>query len=170
MAVKVLRARPLFFSILGSILLSVVLLLVADALSPPESNVAHAADHMAIAVPGLLLAWSIASWCPRRKDTRTARWGRTAAVAGLAMSGAALVLESIGAFGYDGNDSRIDALTTLHNTVWVIDLPGMLILLMGIVLGVCSLFQRAPDAAGAATERPNDAEYAGQSADQDALR
>ena len=127
-----------------TILLSIILHLMLGALSL-SGNVGHATDHLTIAVPALVLAWSIAFWCPQRKDTRAARWGRMAAVTGLVMSGVALVLEAIGAFGYDGDDSRIGALTTLHNTVWLIDFPGNLALLVGFLLGFCSLFQRTPD-------------------------
>lgn len=136
-----LPARPLLVSVVLAIGCSVVLLSILGAVSLPE-NADHAADHLAVAVPALLLAWSIVFWCPGHKNTRAARWGRGAAVAGLVMSGIALVLESIGAFGYDGEDSRFGALTTLHNSVWVISFLGFLTLLVGILLGLVSLFQR----------------------------
>ena len=141
---RLLRAHPLLVSVVLAIGSSVVLLRILGAVNLPE-NAAHAADHLAVAVPVLVLAWSIAFWCPRRKDTRAAQWGRGAAVAGLAIGGTALVLESIGAFGYDGDDSRIGALTTLHNSVWLFSFLGFMVLLVGILLGVVSLFQRMPE-------------------------
>lgn len=144
---KHLRAHLLVVSVGGAILLSIALLQFADALSPAGSNIRHAADHLAVAVPALVLAWSIAFWCPRRKDTRAARWGRRAAITGIGMISAGLVLESIGAFGYDGDKSRIAALTTLHNASWLIQFPGVPVLVVGILLGLYSVVQRAPNTA-----------------------
>lgn len=144
---RYLRIRPLLASVVSTILLSILLLVIFGAVGLSE-NVDHAMFHLAIAVPAFLLAWSIAFWCPRRKKTRAARWGRGAAIAGLVMSGAAVALEAIGAFGYDGDDSRVDALTTLHNSTWPIDITGNLVLLGGILLGAFSLFQRTPDPIG----------------------
>jgi len=140
-----LRAHLLLVSVAAAILLSIALVQFADALSPPGSNISHATGHLAIAVPTLLLACSIASWCPRRKDTRAARWGRRAAITGLGMITVGLILEAIGAFGYDGDDSRIAALTTLHNASWLIQFPGVPVLLVGILLGFYSVVQRTPD-------------------------
>lgn len=142
-----LRTQALLISVIGATVLSVVLVLIADAVSPPDSNVSHSTGHLAIAIPAFLLAWSIARWCPRRKNTRSARWGRRAATIGLVMISAGFVLEAIGAFGYDGGNSRIAALTMLHNASWVIQFPGVPILLVGILLGCRSLFQRAPEPA-----------------------
>ena len=141
---RYVRAHPLLVSVVLALGTSVVLLRILGAVSLSE-NADHAADHLAVAVPALLLAWSIALWCPRRKNTRAARWGRGAAITGLVLSGTALVLESIGAFGYDGDDSRVGALTTLHNSVWPFSFLGIVVLLVGILLGVVSLFQRTPE-------------------------
>lgn len=141
---RFLRARPLIASIVLTILLSIVLKLMLAAISLSE-NLKHSTSHLAVAIPALLLASSIAFWCPRRKITRAARWGRSAAITGLVMISASLVLESIGAFGYDGDRSRIEALTALHNATWLIEFPGALVLLVGILLSLVSLFSRTPD-------------------------
>jgi hypothetical protein len=141
---RFLRASPLIISIVLTILLSVVLNLILGAISLSE-NFDHATSHLAVAIPALLLAWSIAFSCPRRKHTRASRWGRRAAITGLVMISAGLVLESIGAFGYDGDDSRIEALTTLHSSAWLIEFPGVPVLLVGILLGMFSLLGRTPD-------------------------
>lgn len=143
-ALRYSRSRPLLLSVVLAILLSIVLAVVQSWVSLSE-NLDHALFHLALAIPASLLAWSIAFWCPRRKNTRAARWGRGAAIWGLVSMSAGLGLEAIGAFGYDGDDSRIGALTTLHNSAFLVQIPGLPLLVAAILLGIASLFQRTAD-------------------------
>ncbi len=140
------RTGPLgqYPAILGVVLaigLAVVLLLVSGALIDAE-NPSHAADHLAVAIPALLLAFALCRLCRPPKPTRIGRSSRYALVAGLVLNAGSLVAEAIGAFGYAGDQSRIKVLTTIHNGSWMIGFPGSVILLIGVVLAVLSVPQR----------------------------
>lgn len=139
-----LGPHPLLASAFACLALEIAAHLIVASLSLSE-NLGHAAFHMATALPMLLLAWSIAYWCPPRKHTFVARWGRRITIVGLMMISVGLVLESIGAFGYEGDDSRIGALTTLHNGSWLIQFPGVPLLVVGLLMGLASLFQWSPE-------------------------
>lgn len=141
-----LGPHPLLASFVACLALSIAAHLVVASLTLSE-NLGHAAFHLATALPMLLLAWSIAYWCPPRRRTFVAVWGRRITIVALMMISVGLVLESIGAFGYDGDDSRIGALTTLHNGSWLIQFPGVPLLVVGLLMGLASLFQRSPQVA-----------------------
>ena len=118
-----------------------------------DDNAGHAADHLTVALPSVVLVALLVGVCPPPKDTRIGRAARRLVAAGLVLVSASLVLEAIGAFGYGpGGLSEIDALTNLHNTTWVVGFPAAVVLLVGLVLGGLSLFQgRPPRAPVAAT-------------------
>lgn len=128
-------------SLVGALVLAVALSVLSSALIKSE-NPGHAADHLSLAIPALLLAFALARLCPRPKPTRIARLARRAVIIGLVFLGASLALEALGAFGYQGDESKIEALTTLHNATFVLQLPGALILLIGGALAALSLPQR----------------------------
>lgn len=128
-------------SLLAAVLLAVALSVLSRALIESE-NPGHAADHLSVAIPALLLAFALARLCPPPKPTRIARWARGAAITGLVLVGASLALEALGAFGYEGDESKIGALTTLHITAFVLQIPGALVLLISAVLAALSLPQR----------------------------
>lgn len=131
-------------SLLGAVLLAIALSVLSNALIERE-NPSHAADHLSVAIPALLLAFVLARLCPQPKPTRIARSARRSVVIGLFFLGASLFLEAVGAFGYAGDESNIDALTTLHNAAFVLQLPGALVVFVGAVLAVLSLpQQRSP--------------------------
>ena len=132
---------PAILSVLLAIGLAVVLLLVSGALIEAE-NPSHAAFHLSVAIPALVLAFALFRLCRPPKPTRIGRWSRYALVAGLVLIAGSLVIEAIGAFGYAGDSVRIEVLRTIHNDAWMIGFPGAFILLIGVVLAVLSVPQR----------------------------
>lgn len=131
-------------ALLGAVLVAIALSVLSNALIESE-NPGHAADHLSVAIPALLLAVVLARLSPKPKPTRIARFARRFVIIGLLLLSASLVLEAVGAFGYAGDESNIDALTSLHNTAFVLQLPGALVVLVGAVLAVLSLpQQRSP--------------------------
>jgi len=136
-----LARHPAILSVVLAIGLAVVLLLVSGALIEAE-NPSHAANHLAFAIPELVLAFALFRLCRPPKPTRIGRWSRYALVAGLVLIAGGDVIEAIGAFGYAGDQSRIEVLTTIHNGSWMIQFPGAFIFLIGVVLAVLSVPQR----------------------------
>ena len=111
-------------------------------------NAKHAAGHLAIALPLLALVGFVLRVCPPAKATRIGRASRILIVTALISIAAGLTLEAVGAFGYGPNESKkIEALTTLHNTAYLVQLPGLLALLFGLPLSVMSLAQKHPPGA-----------------------
>lgn len=135
-----MHRHPAISYVSAAIALAVALSVAAAMLNDTE-NLGHAADHLAIATPMLLLVIAIRQRVGPPKPTRIGRSGRHALIAGLILVGGSLLLEAIGAFGYDGDDSRIGFLTSLHNGVWMIQFPGALVLMIGAVLAMLSLGQ-----------------------------
>ncbi len=134
-----IRGRQ-YVLLIGVVLTIVAILaLSAGASQIGSENPRHAARHMAVALPLLVLCISIARFFPTPKPTRIGGTGRRAVIWGLGLTSASLVMEAIGAFGYEGDSSRIGALTKMHNTAVILDLPGSLLLLLGLLLGLVSM-------------------------------
>ena len=117
----------------------VILLITSNAVFNGE-NFGHFAMHFIMAIVVLLLAWVRFRRSP--KPTQIGRLGRITLITGLVLFGVATVVEAIGAFGYQGYAHANELLTTFHNTSAVFAIPGMFITLIGVALGLISLFQR----------------------------
>lgn len=129
-------------SAVAAVALIVVLSLVTNAVITNE-NPEHAAGHLSNAVPLLLLAYVLTRVAPRPKPTRLGRLGRRALIIGMTMVGVSEVVEAIGAFGYQeaGDGVRFKSLQSIHNSSWILQFPGALVVLVGMLLAFLSLFQ-----------------------------
>ena len=141
MRTDLLKRHCAIVSALLAIALTVILIIVSNALIKSE-NPNHAATHLSTTIPALLLAFSLARICQPPKPTRIGKWSRRSLIVGLVLLGIGAITEAIGAFGYRGNESVIDVLTTIHNSSFIFALPGLFIMLIGMALGIVSLFQR----------------------------
>ena len=109
-----MRRHPVAGSVTLCVALGATLITVAFAM-PLRDNVDHAAGHLALAVPVLLLlGWGLL-WWPPAGPVLSARLARGILLAGLAIAGLGLVIEAVGAFGY-GTDqvSSANDLTVFH--------------------------------------------------------
>lgn len=123
---------------------AIIGLTMAESAVITRGNSSHAADHLAAAIPLAALAFVLVRECRRPRATRIARTGHRLIVIALGAASFSLGLEALGAFGYDGDVQRIKALTTLHNSSWIIQGVAMLALGVGLLFGAMSLAQRRP--------------------------
>ena len=126
-------------SALLAVAVGIFLLITSNAVFNSE-NLVHFAMHFIMATVVLLLAFVRFRRSP--KPTRIGRLGRITLVTGLVLFGVATVLEAIGAFGYLGNAHANQLLVSFHNTSYFIALPGIVMILIGVALGLISLSQR----------------------------
>lgn len=129
----------IFFSALFTTAAGVFLLITSNAVFNSD-NLLHFTMHFIMAIVLLLLAFVRFRRSP--KPTRIGRVGKVVLVSGLVLFGVATVLEAIGAFGYLGNAHANEVLTTFHNASYFLALPGIIITLIGVTLGLISLLQR----------------------------
>lgn len=118
-----LTGRSPVLSSLAVCLLLGATLTTATLVVPLSENVEHAAGHVSLAVPVLLLLTSVLLWWPPAGPDLATRIARGTFVAGLAIGGLGLVAEAIGAFAND--------LPTFHDigvAVWPI---GFILFLAG---------------------------------------
>ncbi|MFP5370785.1 MAG: hypothetical protein ACLGI3_08560 [Actinomycetes bacterium] len=101
---------------------------------PLRGNDAHAASHLAVAVPaGLLLALARRTWPP--PAVRAEVLSRGVFLLGLGLVGGGMVLEAIGAYGYEEDGGRrIEELTTLHSVAVPFGGMGLLLTVLGGIL------------------------------------
>jgi len=138
-----LRRHPIAASLALTFLLAVALVLLSLAL-PLDVKGEHAALHLAIAVPVLiLLALALTVW-PPFPSGRATRVGRALFLFGLAVYGGGLVIEAVGAFGYEASgENTTNDLVVAHDVGLVVVPTGLVLALLGaiIVLGVAAAAQ-----------------------------
>lgn len=135
--------NPVVSSLALCILLGATLI-TAALVMPLRETVDHAAGHLSVAVPVLLLLTCVLLWWPPAGPELATRVARATFVAGLAIGGLGLVTEAIGALGYAANqDSEANDLTTFHDigvAVWPV---GFMVFLAGAIMsGGAGLAQR----------------------------
>ena len=119
-----MRRSPVLSSLAVCLLLGATLT-TATLVVPLSENVEHAAGHVSLALPALLLLTSVLRWWPPAGPHLATRVARATFVAGLAIGGLGLVAEAIGAFA--------DDLSTFHDigvAVWPI---GFILFLAGAI-------------------------------------
>lgn len=96
---------------------------------PVTGSSAHAVGHSALGVPVLLLlVVAIKTW-PVPAGGRRAWIARSLLLAGLSVFGGGLLIEAIGAFGYNDADQQVNGLAVLHDI-------GVFLGPLGIVLSI----------------------------------
>lgn len=128
------RARhPMATGVAPAFVLAAVLGWLVSVL-PLRGNSAHAASHLAVAVPALvLLATALRAWPP--PEVRAEGLSRGVFLLGLGIAGGGMSLEAIGAYGYDEDGGRrIELLTSLHNSAVAIGGIGLLLVVLGGIL------------------------------------
>jgi hypothetical protein len=142
-----MRRHPVASSVVVCVVLAAALITVAFVL-PLRGNVDHAAGHLSLAVPVLLLlVWALLRWPPAGAEL-AARIARGTLLAGLAIAGVGLVIEAVGAFGYADEFAEANQLSVLHDigvAVWPV---GLLALMAGSVMSGGVEFARRRGAAG----------------------
>lgn len=135
MVADFVKRHPVIPTLFAAIGIVVVLTFVVNAFLSAE-NPQHAGGHLALASGFLLLgAAAVRIWPPPR-PTRTGRMARRALVVGCALVIVGLLAEAMGAFGYSGDEHRIEALTTIHNGSWPLGFLGILLILWGALLAI----------------------------------
>lgn len=121
------REHPVLAALLLAIPIVGVVFLVGSRL---EDEAGHAASHLAVAVPPLLLLFSSRRW--RSNDAEgPGSVARKVLVTGLAVLGFGQVFEAIGGLGFEGYERQYEWLATLHD-VSMLSMPaGVLLLLIG---------------------------------------
>ena len=132
-ATTAVARHPMATSVALAVLLAAALGWLVSVL-PLRGNSAHAAAHFAVAVPALLLlAIAVRTWPP--PAARAEVLSRGVFFVGLGMTGGGLLLEAIGAYGYDDDGGRrIELLTSLHNVAVPIGGAGLLLFVLGGIL------------------------------------
>lgn len=142
----VLRARPhadtsharhpVAASVLAAVLLALVLTLPAVTL-PLRQDVDHAAGHVALGLPALfLLVLARHAW--PEPTSRASRIARFTLLTGLGVTGLALLLEAIGAFGYGGpaGYDAVNGLATVHDIAVPFSPLGIVLAMVGAILSI----------------------------------
>jgi glucan phosphoethanolaminetransferase (alkaline phosphatase superfamily) len=109
--------RNVLWTVLALALFAVTIIVTSVRYASPDAA-GHAYSHLVVGVPVLLLAVTLA-WLWRPHRTRTLRDARVLLVLTLLILGGSQLLESIGAFGYRGDDVIHPLLQTLHNTTTI---------------------------------------------------
>ena len=132
---ELLRKHPVMATIIGGVAAGVGLTLAVPVLVS-GTNPYHAGEHLAQALPFAVIVVAAALFWPPPHQTPTGRYARLALVWGSVLVVAGLVAEAVGAFGYDGDEHAVEALTSLHNGVWPITYSGALLVWCSAMLAV----------------------------------
>jgi hypothetical protein len=128
-----LRRHPIATAIAAAVVFAVLLLVLWLAL-PLSGNNDHAVGHFVLGVPILLLmVLAVRTW--PAPNGRAAVIARNVLLAGLGLWGGGLMIEGIGAYGYDGND-RTSGLAVLHDLGVVIGPFGLVLTMAGAITSV----------------------------------
>lgn len=129
-----LQRHPVAASLIAVASLTAVLSGLARAL-PLSGNAEHFSGHAAVGVPLLLMLVLVTRTWPRPGRRPAGRLARATLASGLALSGVALLVEAVGAFGYrEAGHGRANALVDLHAfgvTLWP---AGFVLVLAGAVM------------------------------------
>jgi hypothetical protein len=129
-----LRARhTIAISVAFALVLATVLGWLVSVL-PLGTNNAHALSHLAVTIPALLLlTMAIRTWPP--PAVRAEVLSRGVLLLGLGMVAGGMLLEAVGAYGYEEAGRRqIEVLTAVHNFAVPFGGIGLLMVVIGGVL------------------------------------
>ena len=130
-----IRRHPIASSVAAAVLLGAALAGVIGIVRP-AGEAQHAAGHLAIGIPLILLAVAaVTLWAP--PTAGLGRVARIVLVTGLSVFALGQILESIGAFGYDGYARTNTSLALLHD-IGLAGMIGMPIFTIGVILGLLS--------------------------------
>ncbi|MGI8707603.1 MAG: hypothetical protein ACR2LG_05325 [Actinomycetota bacterium] len=128
-----IRRHPIASSVAAAVLLAAALAGVIS-LVRPAGEAEHAAGHLAIGIPLILVAVAaVTLWAP--PTAGLGRVGRIVLVAGLSVFALGQILESVGAFGYDGYARTNPSLALLHD-IGLVGMIGMPVLTIGVILSL----------------------------------
>lgn len=122
--------NPVVSSVAASTLLGATLI-TAALVMPLREDVDHAAGHLAVAVPVLLLLTWVLLWWPPAGPVLATRVARGTLVAGLAIAGLGLVAESIGALDVGQSTLEANGLPSFHDVGVALWPAGFVVLLTG---------------------------------------
>ena len=131
----IIRRHPIASSVAAAVLLGAALAGVISFVGP-AGEAQHATGHLAIGIPLILLAAAaVTLWAP--PTAGLGRVARIVLVTGLSVFALGQILESIGAFGYDGYARTNTSLALLHD-IGLAGMIGMPIFTIGVILGLLS--------------------------------
>lgn len=137
------REHPVVAALAWAIPLVAVLIVVGSRI---QDEVGHAASHLAVGLPALLLLFSSSRW-RERVPGRLGSAARKLVLIGLGLLGVGQSLEALGAAGFEGYARQYEWLAKLHDLAMFSGPPGLVLLLVGSILtAVVRLNQRAETA------------------------
>ena len=98
-----------------------------------EDETAHAAQHLAVAVPVVLVVVAARRVWPRPRDDRAAKGARMVLLSGLGVFGVGQLVEAAGAFGFEG-DKRVNWLAAVHDFAVALSQVGIIVTVMGALV------------------------------------
>lgn len=132
--------HPAVAALLWALPMVAVLIVVGSRI---QDEAGHAASHLAIGLPALLLLFSSRRW-REPVPGRLGSTGRRLVLVGLGLLAVGQSLEAVGAFGFEGYARQYEWLATLHDLAMFSAPPGLLLLLIGgILTGVTRMNERA---------------------------
>ncbi len=138
------RNHPALTALAVAVPLIAVLLLVGSRLGDEPG---HAASHLAVGLPAVLLLFSASRW-----RERASGWagsvGRKLLLLGLALIGGGQVLEAVAAFGYEGYVRQYEWLARLHDFSMFAGPPGLLLVIIGGILTVVARMNQRAEGSG----------------------
>lgn len=130
MGTSFVREHPAVTALLRALPLVAVLIVVGATI---QDEAGHAASHLAIGLPALLLLFSSSRW----REPVSGRLGSAARkllLIGLGLLGIGQSLEAVGALGFEGYARQYEWLATLHDIAMFSGPPGLLLVLVGGIL------------------------------------
>lgn len=125
------RRYALIYYILAAAAPYLLITIISRALHLSK-NAGHATFHLSWAFPILFfLLLLIKSY--KNNPRAKANINTKLIVLGLLVVALSLVIEAVGAFGYDGENSKIHFLTELHNSSLIFSMLGLFIFVIGII-------------------------------------
>lgn len=138
------RRHPALAALLVAVPLVAFLVLVGSRM---DDEVGHAASHLAVGLPALLLLGSSRRW--QERAPRPLGWAaRKLVVVGLAVLGASQAFEALGAFGFEGYARQYDALVTVHDISMFGGPVGLLLLVIGGTLTAIARMNERAEGSG----------------------
>lgn len=134
------RSHPALSALIVAVPLIALLVLVGARM---DDEAGHAASHLAVGLPALLLLFSSPGW---RKPPPgwVGTVGRRLVLIAFAVFGTAQVLEALGAVGFEGYARQYEWLARLHDLSMMAGPPALLLLVIGGVLtAVARMNERA---------------------------
>lgn len=140
-----IRKHPAVAALLWALPVVAVLVAVGSRI---QDEAGHAASHLVVGLPALLLLFSSSRW-REPAPGRSGSVARKLVVIGLGVLGGGQLLEAIGAVGFEGYARQYGWLATLHDISMVLGPLGLLFLLLGGILTAVVRMKQRGDGRGA---------------------